>query len=226
MSHRIRFGGNGPSIPTSSPPVNVSRFTFPPLPCTISLTPTPPGQTCFSRFPFPAVEFDSAVTFQPSNSIRRWLFLVAALLAALYLSGRDKLYDWFEVSGWVALGLWLAGFLLSTFPAKFSWGVWIDFNEPRTQMTLRLLAVGLGFLLLSRWIDHRRFTAAAQIALSATVLFLNRSTAIVRHPLNPIGQADNPAIALSYGLIFLVALLISAYLIFYLTTTRLAQTPD
>lgn len=144
------------------------------------------------------------------------LFLVAALLAVLYLLGGRRLYAWMQASGGLALALWLAGFLLSTIPARLSWGVWIDFAEPRTQMTLRVLAVGAGFLLLTRWIDQPRFTALAQLALSAVVLYLNRSTAVVRHPLNPIAQAGDPAIPLTYGLVFFIALLASAMLVLHL----------
>lgn len=143
-------------------------------------------------------------------------FLAAGLLAIVCLSGRDKLYVWMQTTGWMALGLWLAGFLLSTIPAKMSWGVWVDFGEPRTQMTLRVLAVGLVFIVLTKWVDHPRFTAVAQIALSGLILFLNRSTGVIRHPLNPIGQSGDPAMPLAYSILFLLTLLTSALSIIYL----------
>lgn len=143
------------------------------------------------------------------------LFLIAGLLALLYLLGGRGLWRWMQATGGMAVALWLLGFLLSTIPARLSWGVFIDFAEPRTQMTLRVLAVAALFLLLTRWIDHAPFTAAAQLILSAVVLFLNRSTAVVRHPLNPIGQAGDPALALSYGLIFLIALTASLLIILH-----------
>ena len=156
------------------------------------------------------------------------LFGIAAVLAVIYLTGkasvrntlRSTLYPWLEVTGWVALGLWLAGFVLSTIPARLSWGVWVDFNEPRTQMTLRVLAVGALFLLLTRWVESRRFTAAAQIALSVVVLFLNRRTGVIRHPFNPIAQAETIAIPLAYSLILLVALIGSGLLIAYVVARR------
>lgn len=151
------------------------------------------------------------------------LFLVAALLALLFLLRRPPhptLYLWVEVAGWLALLLWLVGFLLSTIPAKLTWGVWVDFAEPRTQLTLRVLAVGVLFFVLTRWLHSPRFTAIAQIALSAAVLFLNRNTGVVRHPLNPMGEAATPAIPLSYGLIFLIALLGSSALAAYWVSLR------
>ncbi len=151
-------------------------------------------------------------------------FLVAAVLALLFLlrarPPHPTLYLWVEVIGWLALLLWLAGFLLSTIPAKLTWGVWVDFAEPRTQLTLRVLAVGALFLVLTRWLHSPRFTAIAQIALSAAILFLNRNTGVIRHPLNPMGEAATPAIPLSYGLIFLIALLGCGALAAYWVSAR------
>ncbi|RME86210.1 MAG: hypothetical protein D6775_00775 [Caldilineae bacterium] len=149
------------------------------------------------------------------------LFFASALvLSVLYWLGREGLFLWLETMGWVALGLWLAGFVLSMVPAKLSWGVWVDFQEPRTQMTLRVLAVGLLFVVLTRWVDSRRFTAAAQIVLSALVLFLSRNTAVIRHPVNPIGSADSRAIPLAYSLIFLLALAAALALVYLIVAAR------
>ena len=153
------------------------------------------------------------------------LFLAAAVLAAIFLLGREKIYGWMEISSWVALALWVAGFLLSTIPAKLSWGVWVDFNEPRTQMTLRVLAVGIAFLVLTRWVDHARFTAIAQIILSVLVLFLNRSAGVIRHPLNPIGSSGSDVIPLLYSLIFVLALASSAFFIAYWYSRRYPSIP-
>lgn len=148
------------------------------------------------------------------------LFLAAAILAAIYLLGRKQVYGWMEITGWVALALWLVGFLLSMIPAKLSWGVWVDFSEPRTQMTLRVLAVGIIFLVLTRWVDHPRFTAGAQIIFSALALFLNRSAGVIRHPLNPIGSAGSDGIPLLYSLIFILALASSVFFIAYLVDRK------
>lgn len=136
-------------------------------------------------------------------------FLGAAILAILVLLGKETLEPWMRVTGWMALGLWAAGFLLSMIPAKLSWGVWVDFHEPRTQMTLRVLAAGILFLLVTLWVNASRFTAIFQIVLSMVLLTLIRHTAVVRHPVNPIAQADTTAIPLAYSIIFLLALLAS-----------------
>lgn len=147
-------------------------------------------------------------------------FLFAAVLAVVFLTGKEAWRDWFRASGQVALGLWFFGFLLSVVPARLSWGVWVDWNEPRTQLTLLVLVAGLIILLLERWVDSRRFEALAQIVFSAVVLVLNRNTAVIRHPFDPIGSATSSTIPLTYGLVFLTALFTSSVLVLLLVNAR------
>lgn len=154
------------------------------------------------------------------TQVSLFFFLVAAVLAVVYLTAHERLYIWMEVVGLVALGLWLLGFLLSMIPARLSWGVWVDWNEPRTQLTLLVLALGVAILLLARWVDSHRFSAIAQIIFSAVVLILNRNTGVIRHPLDPIGEASAASIPQSYGLIFLIALFGSSLLVMLLVTIR------
>lgn len=154
------------------------------------------------------------------------LFAVTAVLALLYLLGIGRLRVWTETTGRVAVGLWVLGFLLSAIPARLSWGVWFDLGEPRTQMMLRIVAVSIAMLLLAAWVASPRFTAVAQIALSLAVLYLNRSTGIIRHPNNPIGLSPSPQIPLAYGLVFFFALAASVFLIYWLASRRIAAEPE
>lgn len=139
------------------------------------------------------------------------LFLLTAVAAGLFLAGYRRLYPWVGVMGGAALALWLLGFLLSLPPAWLTWGVWVDWAEPRTQLTLRVLGVGLALMGLTYWVRSPRLTAVAQLLFGLTVLFLNRQTALVRHPLNPIGQAAGTGIPLSYGLIVLLTVLLAGF---------------
>ena len=136
-----------------------------------------------------------------------YVFLIAALLAAGYLLGNKKLEDWVNVIAVVAFSLWVLGFLISMIPAKIAWGVLVDFNEPRTQMTLRVIAVGLVFLVLVWWINQARFTAVALIAFAFVLLFLVRSTSLIRHPANPIGESPDRLLPIIYSGIVLSAVL-------------------
>jgi len=136
-----------------------------------------------------------------------YLFLISALLAAGYLLGNIKLEAWMKELAIVAFGFWLAGLFISMIPARIAWGVWVDFSEPRTQMMLRVIAVGLIFLVLTWWINQTRFTAAILLLFAFVLLFLVRSTALIRHPANPIGESPDRIIPLIYTGITLSALL-------------------
>ncbi len=146
-----------------------------------------------------------------------YVFLIAALTAAGYLLGNEKLFVWMTCLGVVAFSLWVLGFLISMIPAKIAWGVLVDFGEPRTQMTLRVIAVGAVFLVLTWWIDQPKFTAIAQFIFAFILLFLVRSTSLVRHPANPIGESPDRILPLIYlGIVFsavLSALSFTGYLV-------------
>ncbi len=149
-----------------------------------------------------------------------YVFLVAALLAAGYLMGNRHLYDWVKTTAGIAFALWVLGFVVSMIPAKMAWGVWVDFHEPRTQMTLRVIAVGVVFAVLAWWINQPKFTAIALIVFSFILLFLVRSTSLIRHPMNPIGSSPDAILPLIYSGIMFSAVLASLSLAGYLVTRR------
>ena len=150
-----------------------------------------------------------------------YVFLIAALTAAGYLLGNEKLLVWMTYLGVVAFSLWVLGFLISMIPAKIAWGVLVDFGEPRTQMTLRVIAVGAVFLVLTWWIDQPKFTAIALLIFAFILLFLVRSTSLIRHPANPIGESPDRILPLIYLGIVLSAVLSSLSFTGYLAERRI-----
>jgi len=152
-----------------------------------------------------------------------YVFLVAALLAAGYLMGNKQLYDWMKITAGIAFGLWVLGFVVSMIPAKMAWGGWVDFHEPRTQMTLRVMAVGVVFWVLTWWIDQPKFAAIALIIFSFILLFLVRSTSLIRHPMNPIGSSPDAILPLIYSGVMFSAVLASLSLAGYLVTRKRAD---
>ncbi len=152
-----------------------------------------------------------------------YLFLMAALTAAGYLLGNKNLAAWVHVMAVVAFGLWVLGFVISAIPAKIAWGVLVDFNEPRTQMTLRVTAVGLIFLVLVWWINQTKFTAISLIAFAFILLFLVRSTSLIRHPANPIGESPDRLLPILYSGIVLSAVLATLSFVGYLVERKKAS---
>ena len=151
-----------------------------------------------------------------------FLFLIDALVAAGFLLGHRSLYGWMVVLAITAFGLWTLGFLISMVPARIAWGVFIDFGEPRTQMTLRVLAVGLVFLVVVWWVHNPKFTALAIIAFAFVLLFLVRSTSLIRHPANPVGESPDAIIPAIYSGILLAAVLGALALSGWLVTRKAA----
>ncbi|HHB90555.1 MAG TPA: hypothetical protein ENK60_04535 [Anaerolineae bacterium] len=136
-----------------------------------------------------------------------YLFLAAALMAAGYLLGNPRLYAWMTTVAVIAFIWWAAGFVISMVPARIAWGVFVDLNEPRTQMTLRVLAVGAIFLAVAWWVNQPKFTAIAILLFAFILLFLVRTTGLIRHPANPVGESSSQVLPLFY-----LAALVSAVL--------------
>ncbi len=146
-----------------------------------------------------------------------YVFLIAALLAAGYLLGNEKLYLWMVTVGAIAFSLWALGFIVSIIPARLAWGVFVDFNEPRTQMTLRVLAIGAILLVIVWWVNHPKFSAIAILLFAFILLFLVRSTSLIRHPANPVGDSPSSYLQLVYaGILFsaiMASLSVAGYLV-------------
>ena len=155
-----------------------------------------------------------------------YVFLVAALVAAGYLLGNDRLYRWMTTIAVIAFSLWALGFVISIVPTRIAWGVFVDLNEPRTQMTLRVLAAGAVFLAVAWWVHQPKFTAMAIIIFAFILLFLVRSTGIIRHPANPVGESPSPILPLVYSGILLSAILGSVSLAGWLATRKSTDQPS
>ena len=149
-----------------------------------------------------------------------YVFLIAALLAAGYLLGRQDLATWMGVMAGMAFAFWVLGFIISMVPARIAWGVLVDFGEPRTQMTLRVIAVGALFGVVAWWINQPKFTAIALILFAFILLFLVRSTSLIRHPSNPIGSSPDAVLPLIYSGVVLSAVLAGLSLTGYLVERR------
>ena len=149
-----------------------------------------------------------------------YVFLIAALLAAGYLLGRQDLATWMGVMAGMAFAFWVLGFIISMVPARIAWGVLVDFGEPRTQMTLRVIAVGALFGVVAWWINQPKFTAIALILFAFILLFLVRSTSLIRHPANPIGSSPDAVLPLIYSGVVLSAVLAGLSLTGYLVERR------
>jgi hypothetical protein len=130
-------------------------------------------------------------------------------LAALFVP-RPALTAWCNAVGKTALAVWIVYSLSSVVSTYVAWGVLVAWNEPRVVVSAQVLAAALLIAGVIRFVDHPRFTAAANLGLGGLAWWLTRRAAVIRHPLNPIGASDSAAIKASYLALLLACLLLAA----------------
>lgn len=119
-------------------------------------------------------------------------FAAAGVLGAVLLVvGDDRLASWTLATQKTAFIVWVAGALASAVATYLSWGVVIAWGEPRTQGTLKILALGLVLLALVLWIRQHRFTGLANLVLGAFSWWTVTGAASVQHPENPVGNSPS-----------------------------------
>ncbi len=155
-----------------------------------------------------------------------YALMLAGLLALVYLvRQRPTMLRWSNAVQVAGMIVFIVHFALSVIPTYATWGMWIAFDEPRTQMTLQIIGVGLLIIVVRILVDDDRLHAIANFALGAAVLLLNLRTGVLRHPLNPIGDSTSSAIQLYYAGILLTCAALTGLLAWWLAqrTTRTTQ---
>lgn len=154
-----------------------------------------------------------------------YAILLAGVLGLVYLiRPRAALLRWsngVQVAGLIAF---VTHFALSVIPTHETWGMWIAFDEPRTQMSLQIIGVGIIVVLVRRLVNDDRLSGLANALLGIAVLLLNVRTGVLRHPLNAIGDSTSTAIQGFYFGIVLACAALVALLAWYLTY-RAASSP-
>lgn len=137
-------------------------------------------------------------------------FGVSALVNLVYL-GRptETLRRWGATTAITALVLWAANALTSTIPTYLTWGVWIQWSEPRTQFTFNILLVALVIhATVFFLIESPRVAALIYALLGGLVVGILPFIGLIRHPLDPVGSSPSPTIRLFYLAILIVMALI------------------
>ena len=128
---------------------------------------------------------------------------------------RPALTAWCGAAGKAALGIWIVYSLSSILSTYMAWGVLVAWNEPRVVASIQVLAAALLIAGVNYFVDHPRFTAAANLVLGGLVWWLTQRAAIIRHPLNPIGESDSAAIKGFYVALLLACFLLSAFVVYW-----------
>lgn len=133
--------------------------------------------------------------------------MLGAWIAVVPNARSFRLDAWMDKFGWVALGLFIAGVVISFLAAKINWGA-VSLREPRTEAGMIFSAVALIVKIVGGWLPSRRLRGALHALLMVLVVWSTVNTPLVLHPKNPVGASSSSAIQFAFiGLSVLTALL-------------------
>ena len=136
-------------------------------------------------------------------------FASAGILGLVNLfKNNDRLFKWGAALQKTALLFWLLYYGTSMIATYLSWGVWIEWNEPRVQIAIRVIAAAVIFLVLSIWINKRKFTDIINIIMAIIVIYSTKSAMNIRHPVSPIGDSESVFYRAALLAIFFLTLVI------------------
>lgn len=127
------------------------------------------------------------------------LFVAAGVtgLFDLFLK-RDKLYAWSKVTQKMAILTWVLYLLSSMIVTYLSWGVVIAWEEPRVQMSIRVIILSLVFFIVSAWLNNRKIRDVINLLTAVLVMLLSLTAVNIRHPNNPVGESESILYAIAF----------------------------
>ncbi len=151
--------------------------------------------------------------------------LTWAGMAGLYLAGamggvvvfwpQKTLLRWMRAVGIVGLSLFSAGTIVSLYAQQVNWGA-ISWVEPITTSMLRYTAVGIIVHILLSWPIGDRIKGGLSLALALFHVWSVDNTALILHPQDPIGTSTSSGIRDTFSAVFVVSLVMAAWLVLYL----------
>ena len=138
------------------------------------------------------------------------LFISAGLLGLSDIFvNKNKLYAWSVASQKMAIIMWMLYLVSSMVVTYLSWGIAIAWEEPRVQMSIRVMFLSGVFFLLSIWIKNRKFTNIINLITAALVLMLSLTTVNIRHPNNPVGESESILYAISFYFVLVLTIFLT-----------------
>ena len=122
---------------------------------------------------------------------------------------KNKLYAWSVASQKMAIIMWMLYLVSSMVVTYLSWGIAIAWEEPRVQMSIRVMFLSGVFFLLSIWIKNRKFTNIINLITAALVLMLSLTTVNIRHPNNPVGESESILYAISFYFVLVLTIFLT-----------------
>jgi hypothetical protein len=125
------------------------------------------------------------------------LLLNGVLGLAVAVTERPLWERWRQLFGWLFIGLFILGVLVSLWAQQVNWGG-ILWREPRNVSVFNVTAVALISQILADWSPRLRWRGLLSIALSAFILWEIPRAELVMHPGDPIGSSTSAGIQFTF----------------------------
>lgn len=152
------------------------------------------------------------------------LIIAAVLGLGAALFGRPGLQDWGHVIGWVGLGMFAAGLLVSALAAGINWGN-VFWQEPRFNSALQILAVGLIVQIVNSLSLSYRLRGLLQALPAVLLVWLTTITPLVLHPGNAARTSPSAAIRFTFFGLFVLCCLAGIWIVMAIMRRRPGDAP-
>ena len=153
------------------------------------------------------------------------LIIAAVLGMAAALLGRPGLQDWGHVIGWVGLGMFAAGLIMSAVAAGINWGN-VFWQEPRFNSALQILALGVIIQVATMLPIPYRVRGVLQAIPALALVWLTTFTPLVLHPGNAARTSPSAAIRFTFLGLYLLSCLAGAWIVLTARRRQLALEND
>ncbi|MGD8857878.1 MAG: hypothetical protein PVG33_16195 [Chloroflexota bacterium] len=150
------------------------------------------------------------------------LVIAAGLGLAAVILGRPGWQSWAHLVGWVGLGAFATGLVMSALAAGINWGN-VFWQEPRFNSALQVLALGLIVQLANSLAIGYRLRGLLQALPAAALMWLTMITPLVLHPGNAARTSPSPAIRFTFFGLYVLCSLAGAWIVVALGRRLAAQ---
>lgn len=147
------------------------------------------------------------------------LLLNGLLGLAVALTERPSWERWRQLLGWLFIGLFVLGVLVSLWAQQVNWGG-ILWREPRNVAVFNVTAVALISQILADWSSRLRWRGLLSTGLAAFLLWEIPRAELVMHPENPIGSSHSAGIQSTFYSLSILCFLAVIWLAWIVQTGR------
>lgn len=124
----------------------------------------------------------------------------------------EALNRWVATAQRVGLVAWIVYFLSSIVATWLTWGVPIAWNEPRTQVSIKILVMVAAYFPLARWVGQPWFAALLNVAIGVSSIVLVKTAGLVQHPQDPVMGANASIFPLLFMILWAILVAIAVLL--------------